>query len=72
LREHLTKCGGFWLRHTKKRIGIEVLDLETNITTVYESIRMAALSLGANQVTLGRYIKASKLYQERYKAVKKS
>jgi len=33
---------------------------------------MAALSLGANQVTLGRYIKASKLYQERYKAVKKS
>jgi group I intron endonuclease len=51
---------------------VEVLDLETNITTVYDSIGKAALSLAASYTTLSRYIKGQKLYQDRFQIVKKS
>lgn len=45
---------------------IEVLDLKTNITIEYASIRKAAIYLNTNHVTISNYIKSKKAYRERY------
>jgi group I intron endonuclease len=66
IRDHLVKL------NESKGIPVKVLDLETNIYTEYKSIRLAALELNASPATLGRCLKAQKLYKERYKLVQKT
>lgn len=46
---------------------IEIMNIEENTKTVYESIRKAALSFNINQGTIRNYIKSGKLYKGIYK-----
>ena len=48
---------------------VKIIDTETNVVTKYNSIYKAALSLEASQTTIGRYLKAKKLYKGRYAIV---
>jgi hypothetical protein len=50
---------------------IEVINVEENTKTEYDSIRKAAVSLNTSHVTLGAYIKSGKLYKGLYKLIKK-
>jgi hypothetical protein len=45
---------------------LEVIDLETNVTSIYNSLRGAAIELGSNHTTLGRYMKSGKIYNKKY------
>lgn len=56
LREHLTYLNKNILA-TKKSLKITVLDLETNLTTEYDSIRKAALSIGSYAHVLTKHEK---------------
>jgi hypothetical protein len=47
-------------------IPVEVTDLETNVTTSYDSLRRAGEVLGINHSTLRYYIKNNKPYKGRY------
>jgi len=58
VRKHLSEL------NKNKRISVEVIDTEINITTEYKSIKLAALSLNANATTLSRYLKSQKLRLE--------
>lgn len=46
---------------------IEIMNIEENTRTVYESIRKAALSFNINPGTIRNYIKSGKLYKGIYK-----
>jgi len=46
---------------------IEIMNIEENTKTVYESIRKAALSFNINHGTIRNYIKSGKLYKGIYK-----
>jgi len=65
VRKHLSEL------NKNKRISVEVIDTEINITTEYKSIKLAAQALNADATTLSRYLKSQKLYQKRYRIVKK-
>jgi group I intron endonuclease len=54
------------LLSSRTRIEIEVIDLETNVTSIYNSLRGAAIELGSNHTTLGRYMKSGKIYNKKY------
>lgn len=45
---------------------LEVLDVETNETTIYYSNRQAAKALDCSEWTVRNYIKNQKIYKERY------
>lgn len=49
---------------------VEVINVEENTKTVYESIRKAAVSLNTSHNTLRAYIKSGKLYKNLYKITK--
>ena len=49
---------------------VEVINIEDNTNTVYESIRKAAAALGTNHVTLSTYMKTGKLFNGLYKIIK--
>jgi group I intron endonuclease len=63
LRDHLAKLNS--LKGTK----VKIIDTQTNEISEWDSIYKAAVSLGANQTTIGRYLKAKKLYKGRYAIV---
>jgi len=73
LKEHLTNLNKNILRFAKKKgIKVTILDLETKITTEYDSIRKAAEGIGSAQNVLLRYEKSqlnkehSKPFKNRY------
>ena len=46
---------------------IEVIDIKNNITTIYDSIALAALALNANHSAISNYFaRNQKLYKNRY------
>lgn len=63
VREHLAKL------NSKKGTKVKIMDTHTNEITEWDSIYKAAVSIGANQSTLARYLKAKKLYKNRYAIV---
>lgn len=63
LRTHLVKLNS--LKGTK----VKVIDTVTNEISIWDSTHQAAKSLGASQTTIWRYLKASKLYKNRYAIV---
>lgn len=63
LRDHLVKLNS--LQGTK----VKVIDTVTNEITKWDSIGKAAESLEASKSTIWRYLKASKLYKNRYAIV---
>lgn len=68
LKEHLTNLNRTILAE-KKSFKITVLDLETNITMKYCSIRKAALAMGsyANKITEYEKLKISNNYTKPFK-----
>lgn len=64
LRQNITNY------NLSKAYCVEVINVEENTKTVYESIRKAAASLNTNHVTLSAYIKSGKLYKGLYKISK--
>jgi group I intron endonuclease len=63
VREHLLKL------NNQKATKVKIIDTETNVITECDSIINAAKYLEANQTTIGRYLKAKKLYKNRYAIV---
>ena len=51
------------------RIGkkIEVLDIDTHISTVYSSMRSAALAIGVQHSTIHKYLRLDVPYKDKYK-----
>ena len=49
---------------------VEVVNVEENTKTVYESVRKAAVSLNTSHVTLSAYIKSGNIYKGLYKFIK--
>lgn len=49
---------------------VEVVNVEENTKTMYESVRKAAVSLNTSHVTLSAYIKSGNLYKGLYKIIK--
>jgi hypothetical protein len=47
-------------------VNIEVLDLKTNITTSYNSIRGAARAIGIEHSTVRKYLASQTPYNNRY------
>jgi group I intron endonuclease len=45
---------------------LEVTDIRTGDTAIYDSTRSAAKELGTNHNTIRNYIKSQKLYRERF------
>ena len=68
LKEHLTKLNKNVLA-IKKGIKVSILDLETNITTDYDSIRKAAQALGSYATVLIKHenLKLYKGYTKPFK-----
>lgn len=60
LRTHLDKLNK--LQGTK----IKIIDLETNEITLWDSTYKAAAGIGISKATIWRYLKAKKVYQNRY------
>jgi group I intron endonuclease len=63
LRSHLTKL------NNTKGTKVKVLDTVTNEISIWDSTHQAAKSLEASQATIWRYLKANKLYKNRYAIV---
>lgn len=57
------------LKHPVPGLRVEVTDIKTGETTLYDSIRKAAKGLGANHTTIRSYIRSKKLYQDRFQIV---
>jgi len=47
-------------------VKINVLDVETNITTQYDTKTLAASALNTNRTTIGNYVESGKLYKNKY------
>lgn len=45
---------------------VEVTDIKTGETTIYDSVRKAAIGLGTNHTTIRNYLKSKKLFQDRF------
>ena len=60
VREHLTKL------NRENGTKVKIIDTHTNEITEWDSIYKAAVPIGANQTTLARYLKAKKIYKDRY------
>ncbi len=60
VREHLFKL------NSQKATKVKVIDTKTNVITECDSIIKAAKLLEANPTTVGRHLKAEKLYKNRY------
>lgn len=60
LRAHLDKLNK--LQGTK----VKIIDLETNEITLWDSTYKAAEGIGISQATIWRYLKAKKVYKNRY------
>lgn len=52
--------------HNGKRLGVQVLNKETNLVIKYSSFRAAAKALQTNHVTIRRYINNKKLFKSIY------
>ncbi len=66
LRSHLSKL------NLEKGHTIEVIDTETNTSTLFSSIRAAAKELGTSHVTLIRHLKKNSLFNNKYRIIKKN
>jgi len=57
------------LHNAKKRLPVELLNVETNITTSYESISSAAEILETNEKNIRYAAKHNKLLLKKYKVI---
>lgn len=53
-------------KHPVAGLKIEVTDIKTGETTLYDSARKAAIGLGTNHNTIRNYLKSKKLFQDRF------
>lgn len=66
LRSHLSDL------NRKKGHKIEVIDIESNTSTIFESIRGAAIKLGSHHNSLRRCMKNNRLFNNKYKIINKN
>jgi hypothetical protein len=66
LRSHLSKL------NLEKGHITEVIDTETNASTLFPSIRAAAKELGTSKTTLRRCVKNNSLFNNKYRIIKKN
>lgn len=55
------------IKHPRPGFSIQVTDINTGVTNLYDSIRSAGRTLGVSPVTVKRHIKNQKLYNNQMK-----
>jgi group I intron endonuclease len=63
------KIKGFQSTRVKQPVPgrkVEVTDIKTGETTLYDSVRKAAIGLATNHTTIRNYLKSKKLFQDRF------